>query len=151
MVVSFLGGSINVLLAPSLSSGSEERYLSHDCHYAIDLDWEHRWLYVPNNERPPLLTFSHDLLYPDMIESWSRPPALLKLQHLRFIARCDRGSKGLGTNNAEGDPYLLQPLGPPLKDERPPLVGVLGRNGPYNRVECPHPHGGGRRSNDDSY
>jgi hypothetical protein len=28
----------------------EERYLSLDRHYAIDLDWEYRWLYVPNNE-----------------------------------------------------------------------------------------------------
>ena len=38
--------------------GSEERCLSLDCHYAADLDWEHRWLYVPNNERPPLPSFS---------------------------------------------------------------------------------------------
>ena len=49
-----------------------------------------------------------------------------------LIVGCDRGSKGLGTDGAKGDLYLLQPLGPPLEDEGPPLVGVLGRNGPYN-------------------
>ena len=51
MAVSFLGGSFSVLLAPSLSDGGaliklrlglEERYLSLDCHYVVDLDWEHR-------------------------------------------------------------------------------------------------------------
>ena len=68
-----------------------------------------------------------------------------------LIARCDRGSEGLGTDGAEGDPYLLQVSGPPLEDEGPPLVGVLGRDGSYNRVEHPHLLGGGRRSDDDSY
>jgi hypothetical protein len=68
-----------------------------------------------------------------------------------LIAGCDRGSKGPGTDSAEGDPYLLQPLVPPLEDEGPPSVGVLGSEGPYNRVEHPHPLGGGRRSDDDSY
>ena len=80
-----MGGSISVLLAPSLFDGGasievhpglEERYLSFDRHYAVDLDWEHRWLYIPNNERMLLLTFSHDRLLPDMPESWSRKPAL---------------------------------------------------------------------------
>jgi hypothetical protein len=56
----------------------EERYLSCDRHYATDLDWEHRWLYVPNNEWQPLLTFSHDPLCPDMPESWLRTPTLLE-------------------------------------------------------------------------
>ena len=56
--------------------GLEERYLSIDRHNAIDLDWEHRWLYIPNNERQPLLTFSHDWLCPNMPESWSRTPTL---------------------------------------------------------------------------
>ena len=88
MVVSFLGGYISVLLAPSLSDGGasidvrpvlEERYLSLDHHYAIDLDWEHRWIYVPNNEQPPLPTFSHDRLRPNPLESWSRPPILSEL------------------------------------------------------------------------
>ena len=65
--------------------GLEERYLSLDRHYALDLDWEHRWLYIPNNERPPLLTFSHDQLYPDTSESWSRPPTLSEPQHLRLL------------------------------------------------------------------
>ena len=54
----------------------EERYLSLDRHYVVDMDWEHRWLYIPNNERQLLLTFSHDQLHPDMLESWSRTPAL---------------------------------------------------------------------------
>ena len=66
MAVSFLGGSISVLLAPLLSNGGalievcprlEEHYLSLDYHYAVDLDWEHWWLYVPNNEQPLLPTF----------------------------------------------------------------------------------------------
>jgi len=55
-----------------------------------------------------------------------------------LIAGCDRGSEGLGTDGAKGDPYLLQSSGPPLEDEGPPLVGVQGRDGPYNRVEHPH-------------
>ena len=61
-----------------------------------------------------------------------------------LIAGCDRESEGPRTNGAEGDPYLLQPLGPPLEDEGPPLVGVPGLDGPYNQVDCPHPLGGGR-------
>ena len=61
-----------------------------------------------------------------------------------LIARCGRGSEGQGTNGAEGDPYLLQPSGPPLEDEGPPLVGVPRHDGTYNRVERPHPFGGGR-------
>ena len=94
MAVSFLGGSVSVLLAPSLSDGGasievhpelEERYLSLEHHYAADLDWEHRWLYVPNNERPPLLTFSHDWLHPDTSKSWSRPQTLSEPQHLRLL------------------------------------------------------------------
>ena len=68
-----------------------------------------------------------------------------------LIDGCNRGSKGPGTDGTEGDPYLLQPLGPPLEDEGPPLVGVPRCVGPYNRVEHPHPLGGGRWSNDDSY
>ena len=47
-----------------------------------------------------------------------------------LIARCDRGSKGLGTDGAEGDPSLLQLLSPPLEDEGPPLVGFLGATDP---------------------
>ena len=68
-----------------------------------------------------------------------------------LIAGCDRGSEGLGTDGAKGDPYLLQSSGPPLEDEGPPLVGVLGHDGPYNQVKRPYLLGGGRRSNDDSY
>ena len=68
-----------------------------------------------------------------------------------LIARCDRGSKGLRIDDAEGDPYLLQSSGPPLEDEGPPLVGVLGHNRPYNQVMCPHLLGGGRRCDDDNY
>ena len=91
---SFLGGSISVLFAPSLSDGGtsievhpglEQRYLSLDRHYATNLDWEHGWLYVPNNEQPPLQTFSHARLRPNMLESWSRPPTLSELQHLRLL------------------------------------------------------------------
>ena len=63
----------------------------------------------------------------------------------------NRGSEGPVTNSAEGDPYLIHPLSPPFEDEGPPLVGVLGHDEPYNRVKCPHPRGGGRRSDDDSY
>ena len=94
MAVSFLGGSVSVLLAPSLSDGGasievcprlEERYLSLDRHYAIDQDLEHRWLYVPNNEQPPLPTLSHDRLRPDTSESWSRLPTLSKPLHLRLL------------------------------------------------------------------
>ena len=94
MVVSFLGGSVSVLLAPSLSDGGalikvrprlEEHYLSLDRHYVVDLDWEHRWLYIPNNERMLLLTFSHDRLLPDMPESWSRTPTLSEPQHLCIL------------------------------------------------------------------
>ena len=68
-----------------------------------------------------------------------------------LIAGCNRGSEGPRTDGAEGDPSHLQPLGPPLEDEGPPLVGVLGRDGPYNRGEHPHPLGGGRQSDDDNY
>ena len=94
MLVSFLGGSISVLLAPSLSNGGasievhprlEEHYLSLNRHYVIDLDWEHRWLYIPNNERPPLPTFSHNRLCPYTLEPWSRPPTLSKQQHLCLL------------------------------------------------------------------
>ena len=74
-------GGTSIEVCPRL----EERYLSLDRQYAIDLDWEHRWLYIPNNEWPPLLTFSHDELCPDMPESWSRPPTLSELQHLRLL------------------------------------------------------------------
>ena len=65
--------------------GLEDRYLSLDHHYAIDLDWEYRWLYVPNNEWPPLLTFSHDRLCPDTPESWSWPPTLSEPHHLCLL------------------------------------------------------------------
>ena len=65
--------------------GLEEHYLSLDRHYAIDLDWEHRWLYIPNNERPPLPTFSHNRLCPYTLEPWSRPPTLSEQQHLRLL------------------------------------------------------------------
>ena len=68
-----------------------------------------------------------------------------------IIARCDQGSEGLGTDDTEGDLYVLQPLGPPLEDEGPPPMGVLGCDGPYNRVKHPHPLGGGRQSDDDNY
>ena len=68
-----------------------------------------------------------------------------------LIARYDRGSKGPRTDGTEGDPYLLQPLGPPLEDEGPPPTGVLGRDGPYNRVKRPRSLGGGRQSDDDNY
>jgi len=94
MMVSFLGGSVSVLLALSLFDGGaslevcprlEERYLSLDYHCATDLDWEHRWLYVPNNERPLLSTFSHDQLCLDTSKSWSRPPTLSEPQHLCLL------------------------------------------------------------------
>ena len=49
-----------------------------------------------------------------------------------LIVGCNRGSEGPRTDSAEGDLYLLQLLGPPLEDEGPPPVGVLGRDGPYN-------------------
>jgi len=65
--------------------GLEERYLSLDRHYAIDLDWEHRWLYVPNNERQPLLSFSHDQLCPNTPESWSKMLTMSEPQHLRLL------------------------------------------------------------------
>jgi hypothetical protein len=65
--------------------GLDERYLRLDHHYAIDLDWEHRWLYVPNNEWQPLLTFSHERLCLDTSKSWSRTPTLLEPQHLRLL------------------------------------------------------------------
>ena len=68
-----------------------------------------------------------------------------------LIAWCDRETEGPRTDGAKGDPYLLQPSGTPLENEGPPLVGVPGHEGHYNRVKRPHPHGGGRRSNDDSY
>ena len=67
------------------------------------------------------------------------------------ITGCNRRSKGPRTDGAEGDPYLLQPSGPSLEDEGPPLVGVIGCKGPYNQVKHPHSLGGGRRSDDDSY
>ena len=63
----------------------EEHYLSFDRHYAIDLDWEHRWLYVPNNEQLSLLTLSHDRLRPDTLESWSRTPTLSEPHHLHLL------------------------------------------------------------------
>ena len=65
--------------------GLEERYLILDRHYATDLDWGHRWLYVPNNEQPPLPTFSHDRLRLDMPKSWLRMLALSEPQHLRLL------------------------------------------------------------------
>ena len=74
-------GGVSIKVRPRF----EERYLSLNRHYAIDLDWEHRWLYIPNNERPPLPTFSHDWLRPNMPESWSRPPTLSEPQHLRLL------------------------------------------------------------------
>ena len=80
--------------------GLEERYLSLDRHYATDLDWEHRWLYVPNNEQQPLPTFSHDRLCPNTLELWSRTPTMseylvvelrMRVQtlHLCAQASCD--------------------------------------------------------------
>ena len=63
----------------------EEHYLSFDRHYATDLDWEHRWFYVPNNEWQSLLTSSHNRLRPDMPESWSRQATLLEPHHLRLL------------------------------------------------------------------
>ena len=74
-------GGASIKVHPRL----EERYLSLDCHYDTDLDWEHRWLYRPKNEWQPLLTFSHDWLHPNMLESWSRMPTLSKPQHLRLL------------------------------------------------------------------
>ena len=65
--------------------GLEERYLSLDRHYVVDLDWEHRWLHVPNNERLLLLTFSHDRLRPNTLESWLRTPTLSEPQHLHLL------------------------------------------------------------------
>ena len=76
-----LMGGTSIEVCPRL----EERYLSLDHHYAADLDWEHRWLYVPNNERPSLPTFSQDRLCPDMPESWSGPPTLSEPQHLCLL------------------------------------------------------------------
>ena len=35
-------------------------------------------------------------------------------------------------------------IGYSLEDEGPPLVGVPRHDGTYNRVERPHPFGGGR-------
>ena len=90
----FSSGSISVLLSRSLFDGGasievclrlEECYLSLDHHFAIDMDWEHRSLYIPNNERPPLLTFSHDRSHLDTPESWSRPPTLSELHRLRLF------------------------------------------------------------------
>ena len=102
----FLGGSFSVLLAPSLSDrgttievhpGLEEHYLSLDRHYATDLDWEHRWLYVPSDERPPLPIFSHDQLRPDTSELWSTMPTLSEQQHLCLLldAIVDLKDRGL--------------------------------------------------------
>ena len=68
-----------------------------------------------------------------------------------LIAGCNRGSEGPRTNGTEGDPSHLQPLGPPLEDEGPPLVGVPGCDRPYNGVERPHLLGGDRRFDDDIY
>ena len=76
--------------------GLEERYLSLDCHYATDLDWEHRWLYVPNNERLVLPTFSHDQLCLDTSKSWSRPPTLSEPQHLRLLLDATEDLKDWG-------------------------------------------------------
>ena len=39
-------GGASIKVCPRL----EERSLSLDRHYATNLDWEQRWLYVPNNE-----------------------------------------------------------------------------------------------------
>ena len=57
------------------------------------------------------------------------------------LVGCDQGPKGPGPDRNKGDPYLHRPLGPPLEDEAPPLVGVPRPNGPYNRVEGHHPRG----------
>ena len=74
-------GGASIKVCPGL----EERYLSLDRRYAADLDWEHRWLYVPNNEWSPLLTFSHDQLRPDTSELWSTMPTLSEPQHLCLL------------------------------------------------------------------
>jgi hypothetical protein len=58
-----------------------------------------------------------------------------------LLVGCDHGPEGPGPDGDEGDPYLHQPLSPPLEDEAPPLVGVLRPDGPYNRVEGHHPRG----------
>jgi hypothetical protein len=50
-----------------------------------DLDWEQRWFYVPNNERLPLPTFSHNRLHPDTPESWSWTPSLSEPEHLCLL------------------------------------------------------------------
>ena len=55
------------------------------------------------------------------------------------LVGCNQGPEGPGLDGDEGDLYLHRPLGPPLKDEAPPLVGVLRPNGPYNLVEGRHP------------
>ena len=74
-------GGISIQVHPRL----EERYLSLDRHYATNLDWEHRWLYVPNNEQQLLPTFSHDQLRPDTLKSGSRTPTLSEPQCLRLL------------------------------------------------------------------
>ena len=79
IVVRWGGASIEV------HPGLEECYLSLDRHYAIDLEWEHGWFYAPNNEQPPLLTFSHDRLCPNTPESWSRPLTMSEPHHLRLL------------------------------------------------------------------
>ena len=41
-----------------------------------------------------------------------------------LLVGCDHGPEGPGPDRDEGDPYLHRPLGPPLEDEAPTLVGV---------------------------
>ena len=54
-----------------------------------------------------------------------------------LLVGCDQGPKRLGLDGDESDPYLHRPSGPPLEDEAPCLVGVLGPNRPYNRLNVP--------------
>ena len=54
-----------------------------------------------------------------------------------IIARCDQGSEGLRTDSAEGDPYLLQPLGPPLEDEGHSQWVFLGATDPTIKSSIP--------------
>ena len=104
-------GGASIEVRPRL----EDRYLSLDRQYAIDLDWEHRWLYIPNNERPLLPTFSHDRLHPDMLESWSRPPTLSEPQHLHLLLDAieDLKDQGLTTSRVIRTLFNHQAL--PLK------------------------------------
>ena len=124
MAISFLGGSVSVLLALSLSDGGpslkvhpglEEHYLSLHRHYATDLDWEHRWLYVPNNEWPQLPIFSHDRLRPNMPESWSRPPTLLETLHLRLLMDAIKDLKDWGLTTSSVIRTLISRWVLPLK------------------------------------